>query len=76
MTFFHDFFQSPKKKDLKKKKRINKRQFFSVWLSIVTLKATPHKVAAIWPPTIHHEKLSKLDKPYMQDTAGEAGTSS
>ena len=40
------------------------------------LEAAPHKAAAVRPPTSHHEKLSKLDKPDMQDTAGEAGTSS
>ena len=35
--------------------------------------ATPHKAPTIRPPTTHHEKL---DEPDMQDTAGEAGTSS
>ena len=35
------------------------------------LAATPHKT-----PTIRPRKLSKLDEPDMQDTAGEAGTSS
>ena len=36
------------------------------------LAATP----TIRPPASYHKKLSKLDKPDMQDTAGEAGTSS
>ena len=36
------------------------------------LEATPNKAAA----TTHHENLSKLDEPDMQDTAGEVGTSS
>ncbi len=36
------------------------------------LEATPHKAPAIHPS----RKLSKLDQPDMQDTAGEAGTSS
>ena len=40
------------------------------------LEATPHKAPALRPPTSHHEKLSKLYEPDMQDTAGEAGTSS
>ena len=39
------------------------------------LEATPHKVPNVRPPASHH-KLSKLDEPDMQDTAGEAGTSS
>ena len=33
--------------------------------------ATPHKAPTIRPPTSHHENY-----PDMQDTAGEAGTSS
>ena len=36
------------------------------------LEATP----TIWPPTSKSRKLSKLDEPDTQDTAGEAGTSS
>ena len=40
------------------------------------LETAPHKTAAVRPPTIHHEKLSKLDEPDMWDTAGEVGTSS
>ena len=40
------------------------------------LAATPHKAPTIRPPASHHEKLSKLDEPDMQDTAGEARTSS
>ena len=40
------------------------------------LAATSHKAPTIRPPASHHEKLSKLDEPDMQDTAGEAGTSS
>ena len=40
------------------------------------LEATPHKAAAIWPPKNQSWKLSKLDKPDMRDTTGEAGTSS
>ena len=40
------------------------------------LVATPYKAPTIRPPTSHHKKLSKLDKPDIQDTAGEAGTSS
>ena len=39
------------------------------------LGATPHKAPTIRPPASHHEN-SKLDERYMQDTAGEAGTSS
>ena len=38
--------------------------------------AVPHKATAIWSLTTHHEKLSKLDKPDMQDTAGEVETNS
>ena len=33
--------------------------------------ATPHKA-----PSLPSRKLSKLDEPDMQDTSGEAGTSS
>ena len=40
------------------------------------LEATPHQASTIRPPTSHHEKLSKLDEPDMQDTAGKARTSS
>ena len=40
------------------------------------MEATPHKVPTIRPLTSHHEKLSKLDGPDKQDTAGEAGMSS
>ena len=41
------------------------------------LEATPHKAAAIRPPTTHHPspKLSKLDEPDIQVTAGEVGMS-
>ena len=37
------------------------------------LEEIPHKAPATYLPS---RKLSKLDKPDMQDTAGEAGTSS
>ena len=40
------------------------------------LEATPHKAPTIRPPSSHQEKLSKQDELDMQDTAGEAGTSS
>ena len=40
------------------------------------LTATLHKAPTIQLPVSHHEEPSKLDKPDMQDTAGEAGTSS
>ena len=40
------------------------------------LAATPNEAPTIRPPASHHKKLSKLDEPDMQDTAGEAGTSS
>ena len=40
------------------------------------LAATPHMAPTIRPPASHHGKLSKLDEPDMQVTAGEAGTSS
>ena len=39
------------------------------------LEATPHKAPTIRPPTRPLRKLSMLDEPDMQDTAGEAGTS-
>ena len=38
--------------------------------------ATPHKAPTIRPPTSHYESYPRLDEPDMQDTAGEAGTSS
>ena len=38
------------------------------------LAATPHKAPTIRPPASH--QLSKFNEPDMQDTAGEAGTSS
>ena len=44
--------------------------------NIEVLAATSHKAPTIQPPASHHEKLSKLDEPDMQDTAGEAWTSS
>ena len=37
------------------------------------LEATPHKIAAIRPPTTNHEKL---DEPDMQGTAGEVWANS
>ena len=40
------------------------------------LAATPHKTPTVRPPASYHKKLFKLDEPYMQDTAGEAGTNS
>ena len=41
------------------------------------LEATPHKAAAIRPPTSYSSrKLSKLDEPDMRDTAEEVRTSS
>ena len=40
------------------------------------LAATPHKAPTIRPPASYHEKLSKLDEPDTQDTAGEAETGS
>ena len=40
------------------------------------LEATPHKAPTIRATDLPSRKLSKLDKPDMQDTAGEAGTSS
>ena len=40
------------------------------------LEATPYKAPTVRPPTSDHVKLSKLDEPDIQDTAGEAGTSS
>ena len=38
--------------------------------------ATPHKTAAVRPPTTYHKKLSKLDEPDMKDTAEEVRTNS
>ena len=40
------------------------------------LSATPNKAPNITATCLPSRKLSKLDEPYMQDTAGEAGTSS
>ena len=40
------------------------------------LAATPHKAPTIWPPAPPSRKLSKLDEPDKQDTAGEARTNS
>ena len=40
------------------------------------LAATTHKAPTIRPPASHHKNYLKLDEPDMQDTAGEAGTSS
>ena len=40
------------------------------------LAATPHNALTIRPTASHQEKISKLDEPDMQDTAGEAETSS
>ena len=40
------------------------------------LAATPHKAPTIRPTCLPSQKLSKLDEPDRQDTAGEAGTSS
>ena len=40
------------------------------------LEATPHKAAAYMATYLPSWKLSKLDEPGMQDTAGEAGKSS
>ena len=37
---------------------------------------TPHNAPTIRPPASHHEKLSKLDEPDTQDTAGEVEMSS
>ena len=42
----------------------------------IVQEATIHKVAAVRTPTIHHKKISKLDEPGMQDTAGEVRTNS
>ena len=39
------------------------------------LEATTHKAAAVRPPTTHH-KISKLDEPDIQETAGKVCTSS
>ena len=35
------------------------------------LETAPQKAAVVWPPTIHHEKLSKLDEQDIRDTARE-----
>ena len=43
---------------------------------IHTLEATPHKAPAFTATYLPSRKLSKLDEPDMQDTAGEVGTSS
>ncbi len=40
------------------------------------MEAATHKAAAVLPLTTHHEKLLKLDEPYMQDTTGELKTDS
>ena len=40
------------------------------------LKATPNKVGSYTTTDLPSRKLSKLDEPDMQDTAGEVGTSS
>ena len=40
------------------------------------LAATRHKTPTVRPSPSPFRKLSKLDEPDMQDTAGEAGTSS
>ena len=40
------------------------------------LEAAPHKAVAVWPLTIHQEKLPELDEPDMQDTDGEVETNS
>ena len=40
------------------------------------LEATPYKTPTIRPPTSQHENFQRLNEPDMQDTAGEAGTSS
>ena len=58
--------------------------YLSIYLSIYNaasnidqvLEATPQKAPTVRPPTSYRKKLSKLDEPKMQDTAGEAGTSS
>ena len=39
------------------------------------LSATPHKGSNYTATCLPSRKLSKLDEPDMQDTAGEAGTS-
>ena len=40
------------------------------------LAATPHKALTITATSLPSRRKSKLDEPGMQDTAGEAGTSS
>ena len=40
------------------------------------LAATPHKTPTVLATCLLSRKLFKLDEPDMQDTAGEAGTSS
>ena len=40
------------------------------------LAATSHKAPTIRPTASHHENYPMLDEPGMQDTAGEARTSS
>ena len=40
------------------------------------LATTPHETPTIWPLVLPSRKLSKLDEPDTQDTAGEAETSS
>ena len=40
------------------------------------LAVTTHKTPTLRPPALLSRKLSKLDEPDMQDTAGEAGTNS
>ena len=41
-----------------------------------TMEAGPHKAAAVWLPTTHQEKSSKLNEPDMRDTAGKVRTNS
>ena len=43
---------------------------------LVVLEAASDKAAAVRSPITYHEKLSKLENPDRQDTAGEVGTSS
>ena len=38
--------------------------------------ATPHKAPTMRPPASHHENYPSQTNQNMQDTAGEAGTSS
>ena len=40
------------------------------------LAATPHKTPTVRPSASYHENYSSLDKPDMQDTAGEVWTNS